>query len=132
MWKAVLFVALVGAGYKGYTDYYPAYMLDRNMKEAVKTANAQLPKVYGNMLRMESIRYDKHVVYTTSTILDSVPVNDEHKPMLEAQFKDMYCTGIWKDFAAHKISIQNTIGFEAVHYRGIQWTFKESPEMCGA
>lgn len=130
MGKAVFFVLLAIVGYKVYTDYYPAFMLDRNMKEATKAASAQLPKIYGNAIRVESIRYDKRVLYSTSTILDSVPVTDNDKPVIEAAFREMYCKGMWKDFSAHMITIENTIGFEAVHYRGVTWVFKESPELC--
>lgn len=130
MGKGVLFVLLAIAGYKVYTDYYPAYMLDRNMKEAVKSANAQLPKIYDNVIRVEKISYDKHVLYSTSTILDAVPVTDNDKPVIESAFREMYCKGMWKDFSAHMITIENTIGFEAVHYRGVTWVFRETPELC--
>jgi hypothetical protein len=44
----------------------------------------------------------------------------------------MYCNGILKDVANARVSIEYTIKFEAVHYRGVEWVFKETPDLCGA
>lgn len=129
MWKAVVFVAAVcAAGW--YVNYYPAYKLDKEMKQAVETANASLPKVVGNAIRMEKMRYEKRVVFIPSTILESAPVTDGDKPMLQVQFREMYCNGNLRNFAKARVALQFTISFEAVHYRGVQWEFREEPGLC--
>ncbi len=129
MWKAVVFVAAVCAG-GWYVNYYPAYKLNKEMKQAVETANANLPKVVNNVIRMEKMRYEKRVVYVPMTVLESVPVTDDDKPMLQVQMKEMYCNGKLKDFARAKVAMQFTLSFEAVHYRGVQWEFREEPGLC--
>ncbi len=119
------------AAVKGYTDYYPAWRADRAAQQAVERASAELPKVYNNAIRLESMRYDKKTVYAVGTVLEAVPVNDSYKPLLEADMKRIYCTGHWQPFAQAKVSIEFTLKFESVFYRGIEWVFKETPETCG-
>ncbi|HEY5993635.1 MAG TPA: hypothetical protein VIU46_03445 [Gallionellaceae bacterium] len=131
MFKYVVIVLAGIAGLKLYLDYYPSWKVDQEVSRAVEEANAVLPKVFNNVVRLEKFRYDKKVVYAVGTILDSVPVNDDHKPLLEANLKELYCRGDWKAFAKAKVSVEYTIKFESVFYRGIEWVFKETPELCG-
>jgi hypothetical protein len=104
--------------------------VDWDMKQGVAEANKQLPRVYDNVVRVEKFRYEKRMVYMTATILDNVPVNDEYKPQFDAKMREMYCRGEWKKFADSKVSFQTTIKFEASNYRGIEWVFTETPQLC--
>ncbi len=125
---ALFFVGV--AALKVYLDYYPAWKFERSMKQRVEQASAELPKVYNNAIRMESIRYDDKMVYATGTLLEHVPINDSHRPMFEADMKQMYCMGLWKSFAKAKVPVEFTLKFESVFYKNIEWVFKETPEVC--
>lgn len=130
MGKFFFVLFAIGGGIKVYVDYYPAWKVDWEVKRVVEQDNKQLPRVINNVMRMDKIRYEKHVVYITSTILDSVPINDDYKPKFEALLKDMYCTGMWKGYADNKVTIESTFKFEASNYRGIEWVFKDTPQTC--
>lgn len=128
--KNLLLVLLAIGAVKLSIDYYPVVKAEVAIRSQVKKANSELPKVYNDVIRMEQFRYEKKTVYAVGTVLDAVPINDSYKPRFEAGVKQMYCSADWKLLQEAKISFVYTIKFESINYKGIEWEFRETPEVC--